>query len=664
MLKRIIRDTKSRKTKEKKMKHKKIQVLLIVFILLITSGAQFGLANIPNNLVIHDVDITVNEAGNAYTVELLISALDSDLKPLTGLTQRDITLIENGQPVEVNAVEPIKDQPINIIMMIDNSFNMRGARIRLAKNAVIEFINTLNQGDSITIYTFNPNVLERVSFTKDLNQAREDFRSTELLTGFSACLFDAVYHAVQVANTYSPERQAIIVLSGGPDRSSDADKCSEKTVNQILNLALEEENKTPIYTIGVGENLETDSLERLSEETHGMYFHSRRDTDLANALMQVSNRLASQYLVRYTSYGGPGQQKVAVQVEEFANSIEVDLPGLPPVISIAFPLASETIDPGMTTFVLNVVEQGIKVDSLAFMINDAPIDVGGALGQPPYEYEVDLSQHAGREITLSILAMDQDGVVIAQTDRLINLVPDPMDAAESDLNSEATQEEALSLTGASQAGEPDEPICPTGRFCWGPLQLTRLQLALGGLVVVFLTTLPPILIVKKRSQKNQADSTGYDKTIDGFMLPMQTFGKLSILASDDPKLIGKEFELSQIPTTIGRSINNDIALPVDSAVSRNHLEILPIGNDVIAREMTKVLKDGTKQPPTYGTYVNDRKIIDEATLATGDEIRLGPRTKLQFEAIHPFASENEPDELTLDELSLPSDQKDEATRDG
>ena len=184
------------------------------------------------------------------------------------------------------------------------------------------------------------------------------------------------------------------------------------------------------------------------------------------------------------------------------------------------------------------------------------------------------------------------------------------------------------------------------------------------MAVVFLVTLPPILVIRNRRHKNQVTPSGYDQTIDGFALPMGVFGQLTILASDDPELVGKAFELSKWPTTIGRSIDNDIALPVDSAVSRNHLEILPIGNEVIARELVKVLKDGTKQPPTYGTYLNDRKIIDEAALRSGDEIRLGPRTKLQFEAADLLVSENELDELTLDELNSASDPIDEATRDG
>lgn len=644
------------------MKHKKILVLLIVFFLLLTTGGHSGSANIASNLVIHDVDVSISDIGDVHNIELLISALDSSNRPITDLNQLDVNLTENGQPVEVDSIEPIKDLPINIILMIDNSYHMRGARIRSAKNATIDFINTLHQGDSISIYTFNPNIIERVPLTNDLQKAREDFQSTDLLTGFGACLFDAVYHAIQVANTYSPERQAIIVLSGGPDERAGGDKCSTKTVNQILNLANLEGNLTPVYTIGIGDNLETTSLERLSEETRGMYFHSSQDAGITNAMKQISNRLDSQYLVRFTSTAGPGKQSVAVQVEQFTNSIEIILPDLPPEVTIVFPEAAELIDAVMTTFVLDVVERGIPVDSIEFRINDVPIGVGGPLGQPPFEFKVDLSQHAGREITLSILALDKDGVELAQADRLIDVIPDPVTALEPDLTPETDQEDAITPTDDTQMD--DESVCPPGRICWGRLQLTGLHLALSGLAAVFLFTLPPFLLIKRRKQQNQMDSSGFDKTIDGFALPFLPFGRLTVLASDNPELIGKDFELNQLPTTIGRSIDNDIVLPEDSAVSRNHLEILPIGDDVIAREMIKAMKDGTKKGPTYGTYINDHKITDEVTLTTGDEVRLGPRTKFLFEAVHPPQPENDSDELTIDEMSLPSNQDDEATRDG
>ena len=43
-------------------------------------------------------------------------------------------------------------------------------------------------------------------------------------------------------------------------------------------------------------------------------------------------------------------------------------------------------------------------------------------------------------------------------------------------------------------------------------------------------------------------------------------------------------------------------------------------------------KDGSLKTPTFGTFLNDEQLTDPILLETNDEIRLGKRVCLRFEA--------------------------------
>jgi hypothetical protein len=182
-----------------------------------------------------------------------------------------------------------------------------------------------------------------------------------------------------------------------------------------------------------------------------------------------------------------------------------------------------------------------------------------------------------------------------------------------------------------------------------------------GLLIFFLSKRKKTVSEEGESKESLFE----DATLDGFALPDLAMGRLTILSSDDPLMVGKEFQLSKSPILIGRSVNNDIALPKDSAVSRKHIQIVDRNGEVVLSEVMKTLSDGTKQPPTYGTYVNDRKVTDEVVLHNGDEISLGRRTKLRFEGSSTPLGDEGSEDVTMDQIELPDiNSIDDATRDG
>lgn len=633
--------------------------LILMIALALTSGSVF--AQSSEDLILHHIESVVNEDGNTYTVDILLSALDAQQQPITDLSERDFQVEEDSVLVDLESVEILRDLPINVILVMDVSGSMQGQRLQSAKSAISEFIKSLYRGDKIAIYTFNSEINEIVSLTEDLNDARDTFENAEIYAGGGTCLFDATYAASLIASELPAGRQAVVVLSDGWDTINGSDTCSTYTVEDIITLATGQEFNIPIYTIGIGTDIDQESLGEISAQTGGLFTQSTVNADLPQLFEQLANRLSSEYKLTYISQNTPGDHLLTITLDE--NSVEktFTLPGLPPVVSIAYPEEGQVLEPGVNTIKLSLAERGIPIDTLTFQINGVSIGVGGKVGQPPYEYDIDFSQYEGQVVEMTILALNSKGETISETTMQMNLTGEELVV----LDQTETEEAITTITTTPKP-------CPDGSVCLGNLEMTRNQLIIAGGVLLALVA-AVILIVffskKKKTEKSSpsAKDSLFDEgaTLDGFALPGSEMGRLTIIASDDPLMNGKEFNLTKSPTTIGRSINNDIALPKDSAVSRQHAQILDKNGQIVLSEMTKTLSDGTRQPPTYGTYINDRKVTSETPLHTGDEISLGRRTKLRYVGPNNPVSDSESEDVTKDEWQLPDlGEVDDSTREG
>jgi pSer/pThr/pTyr-binding forkhead associated (FHA) protein len=99
-------------------------------------------------------------------------------------------------------------------------------------------------------------------------------------------------------------------------------------------------------------------------------------------------------------------------------------------------------------------------------------------------------------------------------------------------------------------------------------------------------------------------------------------------------MVGKMINLTQPCTTIGRGADNDIVLPRDKAVSRQHAMVEFTGSEFFLSEFVSQEPSGAVKRPTYGTYVNGQKVGTlPIQLKTGDEIQLGTRFKMTFEKL-------------------------------
>jgi class 3 adenylate cyclase len=131
-------------------------------------------------------------------------------------------------------------------------------------------------------------------------------------------------------------------------------------------------------------------------------------------------------------------------------------------------------------------------------------------------------------------------------------------------------------------------------------------------------------------------------------------GTLIIQYSDDPSMINQRIEIVNPMTHLGRKTDNDICFSKDSPVSRHHAIIKARNGQLFLSEVI-VGDERTGQPtrPVYGTFVNGLQVQETIQLRDGDEIKLGKRLRIRFEAV-PMMQFS--DSCTLDQLALGGDE--------
>ena len=102
----------------------------------------------------------------------------------------------------------------------------------------------------------------------------------------------------------------------------------------------------------------------------------------------------------------------------------------------------------------------------------------------------------------------------------------------------------------------------------------------------------------------------------------------------------REFELTRVQSTIGRSPDNDIPIP-DPEISRRHAQIVRQSNGYAIVDLGS----------TNGTFVNDVRVTELTPLQHGDLIRLGDAIDVRF-----FQGHNQPTVVDKPVLVTPDDE--------
>lgn len=232
---------------------------------------------------------------NVRLVNVFVNVTDAHGAPVSGLTQKDFALSENGSPQKISYFECDTDIPLSIVLSIDTSGSTR-KDVLLEKTAARDFVHSLLRPvDRLDLMDFNSGVREVVPFTADMR--RIDAGLDDLDFGPATALYDAIYLGSQTLGPRHGRKVLVLISDGGNTKEGigyqqalEAARRGEVMVYSIIDL--------PILADAGRDTDGEHAMITLSEETGGQYYYANAG-DLWDVFKKVSESLRTQYLLGY-----------------------------------------------------------------------------------------------------------------------------------------------------------------------------------------------------------------------------------------------------------------------------------------------------------------------------------------------------------------------------
>lgn len=167
-----------------------------------------------NGEVFGDSDEEIRVETNLVTMP--VSVLDRDGRFVSGLSQRDFEIFENGQRQKIEYFQSV-EQPFTVVLMIDVSPSTQ-FRIDEIQNAAITFVNQLRPADRVMVIAFDESVRVLSQPTNNRAQLRNAIYMAQFGDGTS--LYEAVDDALNRQLQQIQGRKAVVIFTDGVDTTS------------------------------------------------------------------------------------------------------------------------------------------------------------------------------------------------------------------------------------------------------------------------------------------------------------------------------------------------------------------------------------------------------------------------------------------------------------
>jgi Ca-activated chloride channel family protein len=177
----------------------------------------------------------------ALEVQLPVSVLDKDGRPVAGLTKDNFQVFENKVQQQIKTFRH-EDIPLSLGLVIDNSGSMRNKRERVNSSA-LSFVRESNPDDEVFIVNFDDAAYLEQDFTGSIGDLVDALDNLDA-RGETA-LYDAVYLAADHVKSGKKDKKVLLVISDGEDNAS----------KYGINKAIEglRQSKVTLYAIGLME---------------------------------------------------------------------------------------------------------------------------------------------------------------------------------------------------------------------------------------------------------------------------------------------------------------------------------------------------------------------------------------------------------------------------
>lgn len=231
---------------------------------------------------------TFSAKTEAVRVDVLVT---DNGRPVLGLKPTDFELLDNGvaQQIDHASFEQI---PLNVILTLDMSDSVAGARLDHLRAAGRAFLTALKKEEQAALITFSHVVALGSNLTNDFERVRAVLEAAEPSGGTG--LVDASFASIMLAES-DVGRSLVLVFSDGLDTAS------WLLPKSVLDVA--RRSDAVVYGVTAGRLRRGDFLRDLSELTGGQLYEVESTADLGPIFVGVLEEFRHRYLLSYSPRG-------------------------------------------------------------------------------------------------------------------------------------------------------------------------------------------------------------------------------------------------------------------------------------------------------------------------------------------------------------------------
>lgn len=245
-----------------------------------------------------NVNVKINQVDNTSfpVLKLYASIMDHKDESIDNVPFNYFTIKEklnNANSFIDQNIEKVEqlnqDEALSVSLVMDTSGSMhKNSKLYDAKYAAKSFIDIVQEFDELQILEFNDYVRMKSDFTSDKNMLKESI--SQLYASGQTALYDAIYNGL-VQTSAKQGAKCVIVFTDG---ISNKDTRSKEDV-----IDLSRKTGIPIYTIGIGNNVEQFELQDIAESTGGYFVHTPSASELEMIYKNIFRLQKEQYVITY-----------------------------------------------------------------------------------------------------------------------------------------------------------------------------------------------------------------------------------------------------------------------------------------------------------------------------------------------------------------------------
>jgi Ca-activated chloride channel family protein len=236
-------------------------------------------------------------------VDLYLTATDSYGNFVVDLRPDDLFLQEDGHPQKIlefgNSGDINKQDPLNVVLMVDNSISMlddlaHNLKIEVARQIGLNILEQLQPADKMMLVTFNE-TSQIVPLTSNRDRIRAQLDQTYAV-GRDTALYDALVTTADAVKT-QPGQKVIVLCSDGIDNES------HHTLKEVYQRMANSPDIS-ILVLGIvppesvnGKHI----LEQLAEQTAGSAYFPKTAQELQRVRDLILDFIRSRYSIAYRS---------------------------------------------------------------------------------------------------------------------------------------------------------------------------------------------------------------------------------------------------------------------------------------------------------------------------------------------------------------------------